>query len=101
MNDELRTDVSSRLIRDTTNASDLMAPSPVSLREDATVHEPVAATPRNADRILIFGSGTGESITRGHSLASKHNQSDVAKHIGGSIVIDGHHLTENRLPAKW
>jgi CBS domain-containing protein len=42
MSDKLRSDVSSRLILDTTTASDLMTPSPVSLREDATVHEAVA-----------------------------------------------------------
>jgi len=42
MNEALRMDVSSRLILDTTTASDLMTHSPVSLREDATVHEAVA-----------------------------------------------------------
>ena len=42
MNDKLRTDVTSRLILDMTTASDLMTPSPVSLREHATVHEAVA-----------------------------------------------------------
>jgi hypothetical protein len=36
-----------------------------------------------------------------HLLADlKHNHSDVAKHIVGSIVIDGHHLTEGQLLAQ-
>ena len=42
MNEKLRADDSSRLILDTMTASDLMTPNPVSLREDATVHDAVA-----------------------------------------------------------
>ncbi len=42
MNENLRTDVSSRLILDTATAADLMTPSPISLRADATVQEAVA-----------------------------------------------------------
>lgn len=42
MNEKLATEGSSRLTLDTRTASDLMTPSPVSLREDATFHEAVA-----------------------------------------------------------
>jgi len=42
MNAKLLTPVSSRMTLDTKTALDLMTPSPVSLREDATVHEAVA-----------------------------------------------------------
>jgi CBS domain-containing protein len=42
MNEKLATEVSSRLTLDATTASEFMTSSPVSLREDATVHEAVA-----------------------------------------------------------
>jgi hypothetical protein len=69
--------------------------------EQKSFYEAVASTLRGANRILIFGSGTGESSAMGQLLADlKHNHIDVAKHIVGSIVIDGHHLTEGQLLAQ-
>ena len=69
--------------------------------ERKSFYEAVAATLRGADRILIFGNGTGESSAMEQLLADlKHNHHDVAKHIVGSIVIDGHHLTESQLLAQ-
>ncbi len=64
-------------------------------------YEAVAATLRGADRILIFGSGTGESSAMEQLLADlKHNHSDVAGHVVGSIVVDEHHRTEAQLLAQ-
>ena len=69
--------------------------------ERKSFYEAVAATLRGADRILIFGSGTGESSAMEQLLADlKHNHRDVAKHVVGSIVVDAHHLTESQLLAQ-
>jgi len=69
--------------------------------ERKSFYEAVAATLRGADEILIFGSGTGESSAMEQLLADlKHNHSDVAKHIVGSIVVDEQHLTEGQLLAQ-
>lgn len=64
-------------------------------------YEAVAATLRGADRILIFGSGTGESSAMEQLLGDlKHNHRDVADRVVGSVVVDGHHSTEDQLLAQ-
>jgi hypothetical protein len=69
--------------------------------ERKSYYEAVAATLQGADMILIFGSGTGESSAMEQLLTDlKHNHSDVATHIVGSIVIDGSHQTEGQLLAQ-
>ena len=69
--------------------------------ERKSFYEAIAATLRGADRILIFGSGTGESSAMEQLLADlKHNHRDVAKHVVGSVVVDAHHLTEGQLLAQ-
>ena len=69
--------------------------------ERKSFYEAVAATLRGADRILIFGSGTGASSAMEQLLADlKHNHPDVAEHVVGSIVIDGHHLTDGQVLAQ-
>jgi hypothetical protein len=69
--------------------------------ERKSFYEAIAATLRGADRILIFGSGTGESSAMDQLVADlKKNHSDVAKNIVGSIVLDAHHQTEGELLAK-
>ncbi len=69
--------------------------------ERKSYHEAIAATLRGADRILIFGSGTGESSAMEQLIADlERNHGDVAKHIVGSIVVDGHHQTEDQLLAQ-
>jgi len=69
--------------------------------ERKSYYEAVAKTLRGADRILIFGNGTGESSAMDRLLADlKHNHRDVAGHVIGSIVIDEHHQTEGELLAK-
>jgi hypothetical protein len=69
--------------------------------ESKRFYEAVAATLRGADRILIFGSGTGESSAMEQLLADlKQNHRDVAGHVVGSVVVDGHHRTEGQLLAQ-
>ena len=69
--------------------------------ERKSFYEAVAATLRGADQVLIFGHGTGESSAMEHLVAHlKHNHSNVARHIVGSVVTHGHHLTEGQLLAK-
>ena len=69
--------------------------------ERKSFYEAIAATLRGADRVLIFGSGTGESSAMEQLLTDlKHNHRDVAEHVVGSIVIDGHHRTEGQLLAQ-
>jgi hypothetical protein len=69
--------------------------------ERKSFYEAVAATLRGAERILIFGNGTGESSAMDRLLADlKHNHRDVAGHVIGSIVIDEHHQTEGQLLAE-
>jgi hypothetical protein len=69
--------------------------------ERKSYYEAVAKTLRGADRILIFGNGTGESSAMDRLLADlKHNHRDVAGHVVGSIVIDEHHESEGELLAK-
>jgi hypothetical protein len=69
--------------------------------ERKSYYEAVAATLRGADRILIFGSGIGESSAMEQLLSDlKQNHRDVADHVVGSIVIDGHHPTEGQLLAR-
>ena len=60
--------------------------------ERKSYYEAVAATLRGADQILIFGHGTGESSAMEQLVADlKHNHKDVAKHVVGTIAVDGHH----------
>ncbi len=69
--------------------------------ERKSFYEAVAQTLLGADKILIFGSGTGASSAMEQLLAElKHHHADVAKRIVGSVVLDEHHLTEDQLLAK-
>lgn len=69
--------------------------------ERKSFYEAIATTLRGADQILIFGSGTGESSAMELLVADlKKNHSDVAKHIVGTIKVDGHHQTEGQLLAQ-
>jgi hypothetical protein len=69
--------------------------------ERKSFYEAIAATLRGADRVLIFGNGTGESSAMEQLIADlKHNHADVAKQIEGSIVIDENHVTDGQLLAK-
>lgn len=63
--------------------------------------EPVARALQSAGRILIFGTGTGTSSEMDQFIAwLKVHDPEVAGRIIGSLVVDGHHLTEGQLLAK-
>jgi len=69
--------------------------------EQKSFYEAVAKTLRDAEQILIFGSGTGASSAMEELLVElKHHHGDVAKRVVGSVVLDETHLTENQLLAK-
>jgi len=69
--------------------------------ERKSFYEAIAATLLGAEKILIFGSGTGESSATDQLLADlKHNHHDLAEKIVGSIVVDEHHRTEGQLLAQ-
>ena len=69
--------------------------------ERKSFYEAVARTLKGAQRILIFGTGTGASSAMEQLLLDlKKNHHDVAERIIGSAVVDEHHLTEDQLLAK-
>jgi hypothetical protein len=69
--------------------------------ERKSFYDAVARTLRGAEKILIFGTGTGASSAMEHLLAElRHNDRDIAERIVGSIAVDEHHLTEDQLLAK-
>lgn len=69
--------------------------------ERTSFYEAVAQTLRGAEKVLIFGSGTGASSAMEQLLAElKHRHADLAKHIVGTVVVDESHLTEDQLLAK-
>jgi len=69
--------------------------------ERKSFYEAVAQTLRGAEKVLVFGSGTGASSAMVQLLAElKHHHADLAKLIVGTAVIDESHLTEDQLLAK-
>jgi len=68
--------------------------------ERKSYYEAVAKTLRGADRILLFGSGTGASSAMEQLLAElKHHHTDVAGHIVDTVTVDPHQ-TEGQLLAQ-
>jgi hypothetical protein len=63
--------------------------------------EPIAQALKSADRILVFGTGTGTSSEMAQFIAwlGIHHV-DVAKRMIGSHTVDEHHLTDGQLLAK-
>jgi hypothetical protein len=69
--------------------------------ERKSFYEAVAKNLLGAERILLFGTGTGASSAMEQLIAElKHHHADVAKHIVGSVAVDEHHLTEDQLLAR-
>jgi hypothetical protein len=69
--------------------------------EQRSFYEAVATTLRDADKILVFGSGTGASSAMRQLLAELgSHHPEVAKRIVGALAVDEQHLTENQLVAK-
>jgi hypothetical protein len=69
--------------------------------ERKSFYEAVARTLQHAERVVVFGSGTGASsaMVQLRSDLQEHHR-DIAAHIAGWIVVDEQHLTENQLLAK-
>jgi len=69
--------------------------------ERKSFYEAVARTLSGAQRILIFGTGTGASSAMEQLLLDlKKNHPDLAERVIGSVAVDEHHLTEDQLLAK-
>jgi hypothetical protein len=69
--------------------------------ERRSFYEAVARTLRHAEKVLLFGSGTGASSAMAQLLIElKHHHPEVARHIVGSITLDHQHLTEGQLLAR-
>ena len=63
--------------------------------------EAVAKTLQDAEKVLVFGSGTGASSAMEELLTElKHHHGDVAKRVVGSMVLDETHLSEDQLLAR-
>jgi hypothetical protein len=68
--------------------------------ERKSFYEAVAKTLRGAERVLVFGSGTGRSSAMEQLLADlRAHHRDVAERVIGAVVVDAHHTTENQLLA--
>jgi hypothetical protein len=69
--------------------------------ERKSFYESIAKTLMNAERVLLFGSGTGASSAMDQLFAVlKRDHPDVAKRVVGSVVMDAQHLTEHQLLAR-
>jgi hypothetical protein len=69
--------------------------------ERKSFYEAVAKTLRGAEKVLLFGSGTGTSSAMAQLLAElKQHHADLAKRVVGTVVIDESHLSEDQLLAK-
>ena len=69
--------------------------------ERKSYYEAVAVALREADRILIFGSGTGESSAMDQLMANLDRYHRVmAERVVGCVVVDAHHRTEGQLLAQ-
>ncbi len=69
--------------------------------EQASYYRAVAAALHGADRIVLFGSGTGESNALEELLSDlRHHHPGVADRVVGTAVIDAHHQTEGQLLAQ-
>jgi hypothetical protein len=69
--------------------------------EQKSFYEAVAKTLASAQKILLFGTGTGASSAMEQLLLDlkKHHQ-DIAARVVGSITVDEHHLSDDQLLAK-
>jgi hypothetical protein len=66
-----------------------------------TFFEPVALALKSADKVLIFGTGTGMSSEMDQFTAwLKLCHPDVAARVIGSLVVDEKHMTDGQLLAR-
>ena len=64
-------------------------------------YEAVAETLKGAEKILIFGSATGESSAMERLLIDLNkNHSDIAQKVIGTVIVNEQHMTEDQLLAQ-
>jgi hypothetical protein len=69
--------------------------------EQKSFYEAIARTLQGAQKILMFGVGTGASSAMNRLLAElKKNHKALAKRVIGAVVVDATHLSEDQLLAK-
>ena len=69
--------------------------------ERKSFYEAVAKTLHGAEKILVFGSGTGASSAMDQLLAElRRHHKQLANRVVGSIILDEQHLSEDQLLAK-
>lgn len=69
--------------------------------ERESFYEAVANTLHAAEKILVFGSGTGSSSAMDQLLAVlKRRHKELASRVVGSIILDEQHLSEDQLLAR-
>jgi hypothetical protein len=69
--------------------------------ERKSFYENIVASLRDADEILIFGTGTGKSSAMDHLVAELNKEhGDIAPKVIGTVVVDEHHLSEPQLLAQ-
>lgn len=69
--------------------------------EPKAYYQAVARTLSGAERILIFGSGTGASSAMDHLLeVLQEDYPELAKRVVGAVVINEQHISENQLLAQ-
>src|SRR5205809_825120 len=69
--------------------------------EIKSFYEAVAKTLQGADKILLFGNGTGASSAMEQLLAAlKHDHKAMADRVVGCVVVDEQHLSEDQLLAQ-
>jgi hypothetical protein len=69
--------------------------------ERKSFYEAVAKTLQGAEKILVFGTGTGTSSAMEQLLLDlrKHHH-EIAGRVVASVAVDEHHLSEDQLLAK-
>lgn len=68
--------------------------------ERKSFYEAVVTTMQAAEKVLIFGSGTGASSAMDRLLAElKEHHHELARRVVATVVIDERHLAENQLLA--
>jgi hypothetical protein len=69
--------------------------------EIKSFYEAIVKTLEGAEKILLFGRGTGASSAMQQLLADlKQHHAELAKRVVGSYAVDENHLTKSQLLAK-
>jgi hypothetical protein len=69
--------------------------------EPREFYEAIARAIRGAEKVLLFGGGTGASSAMDQLVAQlERHHPDLAGRIAGAVVVDERHLTEGQLLAQ-